>query len=344
MDITIKVPALEKLLDYSVSGIGSTAGFLFAPQIAERLGKAKIIAANATAQEERILVESRSSSIQLIAEAQAKVRSDLVPADSEAQVELEMNDLIKQRIHFQETKRQANITSVVLKAGEQLSDKEVDDHDVDHDWTARFFSGVQDVSNEELQALWARVLADEVQRAGSVSIRALEILRNMDSTTARLFGRLCSLSIYVNSEVHTVSDARVPTLGGKAGDNALSEFGLGFASLNLLNESGLIIPDYNSWHDYNHSISLWPGLAVPQGLWILPFAFAGRYWVLEPTKQRPVDGAFKVNGVALTYSGTELYRVVTMEPVPTYADKLVQYFEQHSLRMVEVDGPEPRRA
>ena len=343
MDITIKVPALEKLLDYSASGIGSTAGFLFAPQIAERLGKAKIIAANATAQEERILAEGRSSSIQLIAEAQAKVKSDLVPADSEAQVELEMNDLIKQMIQFQESKRQANITSVVREAGEQLGDKEVDDYDVDHDWTARFFSEVQDVSSEEMQHLWARVLAGEVQKPNSISIRTLQVLRNMDTETAVLFRRLCSLSLIAVTEDSEIFEARVPTFGKNSGGNSLLEFGLRFGSLNRLNEHGLIIAEYDSWLDYNMSISLWPGVDPGDGEWIIPFTFNAQHWILEPTKRRPRRREFKVEGVAMTNTGMELSRIVETEPVPEYAQALRQYFERNHLRMVQVDSPEPMR-
>ena len=54
-----------------------------------------------------------------------------------------------QRIQFQEEKRQSNIETVVRHAASELEDKHVEDHEPDHDWTARFFNDVQDVSTKE---------------------------------------------------------------------------------------------------------------------------------------------------------------------------------------------------
>ena len=46
-----------------------------------------------------------------------------------------------------------------------------------------------------------------------------------------------------------ILDARVPSLGRSAGENSLQQFGLSFRELNILNEHGLIIGEYNSWYD-----------------------------------------------------------------------------------------------
>ena len=343
MDINVKIPALEKLMDYTASGIGSTAGFLFSTWVAKRVATAKVIAAEGDAEQERILAEGRASALIAIANAQAEAKSVLVSESSDAHIELEIPELITQRIQYQEKKRQANITSVVRKAGEQLGDKEVDDHDVDHDWTARFFTDVQDVSSEEMQHLWARVLAGEVQKPKSVSMRTLQVLRNMDTETATLFRRLCSLSLIVVNEDHKIVEARVPTLERAAGGNSLLEFGLHFGLLNRLNEHGLIIADYDSYLNYDMSISLWPGVDPGDIEWIFPFMFSAQHWILEPTKQRPPRQKFEVNGVAMTNTGMELSRIVETEPVPEYAQALRQYFERNHLRMVQVDSPEPIR-
>ena len=76
--------------------------------------------------------------------------------------------------------RQLNIEAVVNKAAVQLGDDLVADSEPDHDWTARFFTEVQDVTSEDLQSLWAKVLAGEVRKAKSTSIRTLSILKNID--------------------------------------------------------------------------------------------------------------------------------------------------------------------
>ncbi len=89
------------------------------------------------------------------------------------QGQLDFGAAITQRIQFQEEKRQSNIVAVIGQAAQELGDREVQDHEVDHDWTARFFNDVQDVSSEEMQQLWAKILAGEVERPGSTSLRTM---------------------------------------------------------------------------------------------------------------------------------------------------------------------------
>ena len=48
-------------------------------------------------------------------------------------------------------KRLANLEAVVGRAAVNLGDKEVPETEPDHDWAARFFAEVQDVSSEEMQ-------------------------------------------------------------------------------------------------------------------------------------------------------------------------------------------------
>ncbi len=100
--------------------------------------------------------------------------------------------------NFQATKRAENTKSVIEQASALLQDKNVSDAPVDHDWTSRFFSYIQNVSSAELQELWARVLAGVVERPQGVSIRTLSILRDLNQATAGLFARFCSCCMFVN--------------------------------------------------------------------------------------------------------------------------------------------------
>ena len=76
------------------------------------------------------------------------------------------DETIEQRISYQAEKKQRNIVSVIQEASQQLEDKEVPDQEPDHDWTSRFFNHIQDVSDEEIQILWAKILAGEVESKG----------------------------------------------------------------------------------------------------------------------------------------------------------------------------------
>ncbi len=340
MEINVNVRAIEKLVDYTASGIGSTASFFFSRMVARRDAKVRAIAAEGEVEAQRIVTERRATSMQIVAAAQAEARSKLISPQAALQGEVTIGELIEQRVQFQEEKRQANIGAVVAQAAQELGDGEVQDHEVDHDWTARFFNDVQDVSSEEMQRLWSKVLAGEVERPGSTSIKTLELLKNLDRTTASLFGKLCSLCVFLGtgSENDTL-EGRVPSLGGNAPDNALRDYGVTFGDLNVLNEFGLIISDYNSWRDIQVAI----GLEISNTGWMhIPFRFQNRYWILIANDAGIRGKEFRLSGVALTRSGHELSRVVKVEPEEQYAQNLRMYFERNRLKIVEVDSWEPQ--
>ena len=103
VDVTLKVPALEKLVDYTASGIGAVAGPMLAPWKARKEAEARLIEARGEA-----------DSLKLIADAQAEARHSLAMPTQAGRGVLEIDgDGIRQRIEFQEGKRQANIASVV---------------------------------------------------------------------------------------------------------------------------------------------------------------------------------------------------------------------------------------
>ena len=315
------------------------AGHLFAGRIARREAEARLIAAEGEVQVQRILAEGQANTMQVIAKAQAEARSTLVSPDAVVQGEVAFGGLITQRLQFQEEKRQANLGSVVRQAALELGDREVLDHEVDHDWTARFFNDVQDVSSEEMQQLWSRVLAGEVERPGSTTIKTLGVLKNLDKATASLFRKLCSTCVSIRPDGKIFVDARVPSLGGNAADNALKKYGLDFGSLNVLNEHGLIISEYNSWHNIQASV----GFALKDHqVARFPVYFQGKYWVLSSTIQRDLSKEFRLFGVALTKSGEELSRAVDLEPADEYAIDLTKYFETNNLEMIEVASWEPQ--
>ena len=320
IEVTLKVPALEQLLTLTASGIGSVAGPMLARWRAQQLSTAKQIGAEADA-----------TVLCIQAEAQAKARKALVPSGVQAIGKVDIGTVIEQRIQFQEEKRQANIMSVVAKTAAQQEGKEVKPSEPDHDWTARFFNAVQDVSSEEMQSLWARVLAGEVEKRGCTSIRTLQVLKNIDQVTARLFRKLCSSCVYLPVRHGSAVDARVPSLGGNAAMNALEKYGFSFGRLNRLSEHGLIISDYNSWQEYAVVIKEGSGLA-------LPFQFQDALWVLTQCGDRVAKWDGKLSGVALSLSGRELAAVIDLEPATEFAKALRAFLQKYGLSMTAT-GP-----
>lgn len=185
MNVRLKIPAVERLLKMTTSGIGAVA----APILARWRARAQADAL-------RIEAAGKADAMSLIASAQAEAADKLAMIPSSAQTDLEIRREIEARLTFQEEKRQHNIESVVRGAAGELGEKKVDDNDIDHDWTATFFSSVQDVSSEKMQDIWAKILAGEVESPGATSMHTLSILKSMSQKDAELFQRVSSFVIH----------------------------------------------------------------------------------------------------------------------------------------------------
>ena len=191
-----KVLGIDKLIDYGASGVGAIAGPFLAPWKASREGKARLTAAKADAQIREIEARSDASALKIIAEAQAEAQAFLLPADADIDAKLDITPRhIAQSFEFQGRKRLANARIVLEAAADELGDREVDDHEPDPDWTARFFDHVQDVSSEDMQRIWAKILAGEIESPGRTSLRTLDTLKNMRKLDAELFKGISNLVI-----------------------------------------------------------------------------------------------------------------------------------------------------
>ena len=199
VDVNVSVPAIEKLVDYTASGVGAIAGPILANWRAHKEGRARLTSATYDADVQRIEAESRARSILIIEEAQTKARQSIeaTTGASHGMVAITPGD-VTQSIEFQSRKRIENVRSVVEDAADELGDETVAEHEPDHDWTARFFDFAQDISNEDMRRIWARILAGEVTSPGRTSMRTMEILRNMTQRDAETFRRLCDYVIGQN--------------------------------------------------------------------------------------------------------------------------------------------------
>jgi hypothetical protein len=108
----------------------------------------------------------------------------------------ELEERTRNRIDFKEAKRQLNIESVTAYAVEDLkNESEVTDEPVDENWKTRFFNIAEDVSNDEMQGLWGRILAGEIKKPKSYSIRTLEVLKNLSKEEAECFMKFGQFAI-----------------------------------------------------------------------------------------------------------------------------------------------------
>lgn len=172
--ITFKGKPLEKLVEVISQGIGA-------------LHKPRSIRKEA---------DANAYKISVIAKAKAQAASD------SKLIEVEMYDAIEQRILFQEQRKQNNILSIIEVATEQINhESNVNSETVDPDWTTRFFSIAENISNEEMQKLWGRILAGEVKQPGGFSLRTLDVMKNLSKQEADIFTKFAELNVkYANGD------------------------------------------------------------------------------------------------------------------------------------------------
>lgn len=222
----------------------------------------------------------------------------------------------------------SEIAAAELKS-EPLSsedDKERETPSISEDWLNAFESEAAKMGSEQMQRLFGKILAGEIRKPTSYSIKTIKLMSQLDNRAAALFRLFCSLSISVripNSNI--IIDARVVSMGN-AGSNSLQAYGLGFGQLNILQEYGLIITDYNSYMDYRTAILL-------NGQVALPMTYQGRMWTLIPKVALAMHQEFKVHGVGFSTAGKELLSIVDIEPNEQYTTALKSFFEQQGMLM-----------
>lgn len=135
------------------------------------------------------------------------------------------------RMAYQELVKQQNIESVVSQSYDLLNGgPDITSEPVDNDWLLRFFNSVQNVSNDEMQKIWAKILAGEIQSPGSFSLRTLECLRNLSQREALSFQKILSFATNAND-----NSIVIPYYF-----DILKNYGIKFKDLLMLDEAGLL--------------------------------------------------------------------------------------------------------
>ena len=192
----LKISGISGLVKYAASGVGAVAGPILADWRASKEGKARLTSAQYDAKIRVVEAEAQAQALGITSEAQFKAlrATDQEIEGGSGRLAINRAD-IDQMIEFQSYKRLANTSAAIEGAAEDLADKEVPNHDPDPDWTARFFDCVKDVSSEDMQKLWARILSGEIESPGRTSLRTLDTLRNMTVSDARMFEAICPFII-----------------------------------------------------------------------------------------------------------------------------------------------------
>ncbi|OZI46968.1 DUF2806 domain-containing protein [Bordetella genomosp. 5] len=236
--------------------------------------------------------------------------------------------IVRERINVDQV---AEMAAADLRSDPQVSasDLAAEEPSISDDWLNAFESEAAHMSSEQMQRLFGKILAGEIRRPASFSIKTVKLMAQLDNQAANLFRLLCSLSISARvPNTNEILDARVVSMGSAAA-NSLAAYGLSFDALNILHEYGLIISDYNSYSDYRGSVAHNNRVTLPWTYQNVKWAFVQKVGAPEPT-------ALKVHGVAFSRSGRELLPIVDVVPDEAYTAALRDFFDKQGMTPTKV--------
>jgi len=202
--------------------------------------------------------------------------------------------------------------------------------DITEDWLNAFEQEAVNMSSEHMQRLFGKILAGEIRRPTTYSIRTVKIMAQLDNRAAELFRNLCSVALTLQIDPH-IRDSRVVAFADTAASNGLQKYGLSFTDLNILFEYGLIISDYNSSMPYQPAI-------VEGNRVRASFRYLNNNFALKPVKEMTQEQrkSFKLHGVALSRAGMELIGIVDLEENSNYTAALKEYLAAQGFEIVRV--------
>jgi hypothetical protein len=121
----------------------------------------------------------------------------------------------------------SNIGATIDEAAKIIpSEQSVSNKPVDADWMLHFFDHAGYASDDDVRAIWARILAGEVANPESCSVRTMETLSQISRDEANLFERVSKLVIWISGRYFISYDHSHSTIT--------------FDEADLLQEAGLL--------------------------------------------------------------------------------------------------------
>ena len=196
---------------------------------------------------------------------------------------------------------------------------------IDDDWFNVFEKEASQKSSADMQRRFGHVLAGEIEKPGSYSIKAVKLLGEMDQKVAMYFKKLCSLSTGLLKSTGDISSLSVITLeSSPLSSQTLEKYGLSYRTISTLQEYGLA-----SNSDFTYlSLDNLPVLFRHQEQnWAVSFVDSNR------DKSQQLD----LYGVQFSQVAHELYHLVDQEPMPEYTEDLKRFLVGQNLNVDEVD-------
>jgi hypothetical protein len=230
-------------------------------------------------------------------------------------------------------RHQKNTIQVIKFAAEEISSmpydqKEVELVEMSDDWLNAFESEAVNMSSEQMQKLFGKMLAGEICRPSAFSIRTVKLMGQMDIDVAEIFRKFCSItsSHRIGPEAIVLSGCAISL--GKNYTTALHNFGLPYSHILALEEYGLIASRTPGDAPCFFSIYTEEDNFVQ-----VPLKYNNEEYVLIPKKPKPATdfSEYDTLGIELSRVGRELLSVVEVEENCDYTKELIAYFDKEGL-------------
>lgn len=143
----------------------------------------------------------------------------------------------EQRMLADAVRQEENIESILEVASLELSQAaNVSDEPVDNDWITRFFNIAKDISNEEMQYVWGKLLAGEIKKPRTFSVRTLEVLKNLTQQEAISFDTIAPFVLRCPADKgKTYYDYFIFSV-----DDSSAYYNIDFPTIHTLSDAGLL--------------------------------------------------------------------------------------------------------
>lgn len=139
--------------------------------------------------------------------------------------------ILSRTIHEKEMVNLLRIANLAAAQLNDVDDSEIDDNSLSNDFFNRWRREAELIEDSEMQIVWARLMAEEVKKQGTVSLRAMEMIKTMTGEEARSFSHI------LRSRLNGMIIAK-PTRGSVMREPVIS--GVSHQMLLTLEEIGLI--------------------------------------------------------------------------------------------------------
>lgn len=241
---------------------------------------------------------------------QARAEVDAEKIRALARIELsEIEERAIERFVHQEARKQRNIEDITGQASALLGADPKPER-LDDDWLSHFFQQCESVSDKEMQALWAKLLAGEATMPESFSKRTVDFVASIDKKDAALFTALGQFVWTLDEPTPIVLDMHA---------ELRKSCGLGFSALKHLDAIGLISLE---------SVAGYTAKGLPDRVDI---EYHGRQVILE--FQGPDENHLDVGKALLTTVGKELFPICGATPSDPFFFSVLEHWRSRGIKV-----------